>query len=357
MKIIFSGGGTLGPVTPLLAIHEILKKNYPGAEFLWVGTKNGPERALIEDAGIEFRSIASGKLRRYFSILNALDIFKLVIGYFQSIHLIWKQNPDLCVSAGGYTSVPLHWAASLFGVSSWIHQQDVRVTLSNKLMAPVARKVTTALESQLALFPKRKTEWIGNPVRLDILSGDMDKAHDLFHTDSKLPTVFATGGGTGSLRVNQLIVEAAGHLKDHANIIHLSGKERPQELSENAQKHLDHYQVHKFFSEEMKHAYAIADVVIARGGFGTITELAALKKASILIPKPGHQVENVRFLDDAGAVILVDEEVSDGLALAHTIKKILDKKDLREYMGDQLASLLPRATEEKVLEIANNLLS
>ncbi|MBD3311397.1 MAG: hypothetical protein GF349_02795 [Candidatus Magasanikbacteria bacterium] len=356
MKVIFSGGGTLGPVTPLIAIYEILKDNYEDIEFLWVGTKFGPEKKLITKNNIEFKAIYAGKLRRYLSLWNIVDIFKIIIGFIQSFVLIWKEDPDICISAGGYVSVPLHYAAWLYGAKTWIHQQDVKIGLTNSITAPIASQITTALKSSLNNFPKRKTVWLGNPVRRDILKGDKKKAIKLFNLDPAIPTVFATGGGTGSLRVNQIIVESVQHLKGVCQIIHLSGRERPQELVERAEKHFDYYQVHKFFSDEMKHAYAVADVVVSRGGFGTITEVAALAKPSILIPKPGHQIENVKFLEKSGSAILLNERTCSGHQLAKIIKRLLKNKKKLKQMGQKLNEKLPLAKDKKIIEITNKLI-
>ncbi len=351
MKVIFSGGGTLGPVTPLLAIYEVIRDEYEGAEFVWVGTKSGPEKKLVEDMGINFLSIISGKLRRYISVFNIFDFFKIGFGFFQSCKIMWKENPSLCISAGGFVSVPLHFAAWFFGIPTWVHQQDVDVGLANKLMAPFAKKITTALEGNIVKFSNKKTEWLGNPVRSEILSGNKEDAIKRFGLNRDLPVVFATGGGTGSLRVNQMIVEAVQHLKGVCQVIHLSGKNRPQELVNNAVKHFDYYQVHQFFTDEMADAYAAADLVISRGGFGTITEMAALGKASILIPKPGHQQDNVRFLEDAGAVELVNEETSDGNYLARVIKDLLCDEVKLKQMGKKLQGMLPVAKKEDLVRM------
>lgn len=356
MKIIFSGGGTLGPVTPLLSMYNTVKK-HRDIDALWIGTQKGPERSLIEQHGIPFQTISAGKLRRYLSIWNVVDILRLGIGFFQSCYLIWKENPDICISAGGFVSVPLHWAAWFFGVPTWIHQQDVRVGLANKLMSPVARMITTALDANTKDFPKGKVHWLGNPVREELLHGKKSEAKKRFGITSDLPVIFATGGGTGSMRVNQLIVEAVQHLEGHASIIHLSGKERPQELVERAQKHFSFYQVHQFFTDEMADAYAIADVVISRGGFGTLSELAALEKCAVIVPKPGHQIENVSFLEQAGAVELVNEQTSNGYALAQKLKSLLADDTKRAEMGDRLNELLPRAEEDHILKVLDNMMA
>ena len=348
MKIILSGGYTLGPVTPLLAIAEVIKKHHPDAKFLWIGTKTGPERELIEAQGIEFVTITTGKLRRYFSFWNITDIFKIIVGFFQSLKIVWKFEPDFCISAGGFVSVPVHFAAWIYNAPSWIHQQDVIVGLANRVMSPFASIKTSALE-------KNKFFWLGNPVRQDILAGDKARAFRLFNLKPNLPVVFALGGGTGSLKVNQLIVHMIQHLDGVCQVIHLSGKERPQELVERAVQHFYYYQVHQFFNTEMKDAYAVADLIIARGGFGTLSEIAAWGKPAILIPKPGHQEDNVAFLEKAGAVILVDERTADGNALAHVIKELLADDIKRKQMAMAMRKLLPVADEKNIEEIVKKL--
>ena len=350
MRIILSGGGTLGPVTPLLAIQEIIKKKYPETDFLWIGTKYGPEKELIQKQGIDFTFISSGKFRRYFSLFNLWDVGQVVIGFFQSIRIIWTFAPDICISAGGFVSVPLHWAAWLFGIPTWIHQQDARMGLANRLMAPFAKVVTSALAKK-----GKKIIWLGNPVRSDILSGDKDRARERFHLNPNLPVIFATGGGTGSLRVNQLLAEAAPHLNGIAQIIHLSGKERPQELTEKTEKQFAYYHHYQFFTDEMKDAYAVADIVVSRGGFGSLSEIAAWKKPAIIIPKPGHQEDNVAFLEKAGAVMLIDERTADGNALAHMIKELLTDNIKRKQMALSMQKLLPVAEEKDIEEIVEKL--
>lgn len=351
MKVLFSGGGTLGPVTPLLAIWDTILTEHTDATALWVGTKTGPEQTLVEAKQILFFAIPGGKIRRYFSPMNLIDIGKVIGGFFSSLRLLLSERPDVCISAGGFTSVPVHMAAWMLGIPTWIHQQDVIPGLSNRIMAPFATHITTALEASVKQFSKKKTTWLGNPIREDLLHGSKDRAIQFFHLDPNLPVVFVTGGGTGSQRVNQLIVEAVQHLETHAQVIHLTGRERPQELVQRAQKHFEYYQIHQFFSTEMKDAYAVADIVISRGGFGTISEIAALGKPSILIPKPGHQEMNVQFLAKAHASIVLDERTGDGNLLAKTIRELLASDLSKKQLGDGIKKLLPPAKQEDILEI------
>ncbi len=355
MKIIFSGGGTLGPVTPLIAIKDVISEKYNDTSFLWIGSKKGPEKDFVANHDIPFISLSSGKFRRYISFWNVIDIFRIIIGFFQSLYVLWQEKPSICVTAGGFISVPVHWAAWILNIPTWVHQQDVRVGLANRLIAPFATKITTALPLDVSEFAKAKTSWLGNPVRKDMLHGSAQEARKLFSLSNDLPVVFVTGGGTGSLRVNQMIVEAVQALEGKAQIIHLTGKYRSEELAENAAKHVAHYHVFQFFSEEMKHAYAVADIVVSRGGFGTISELAALKKAAIFIPKQGQQEENIRFLKKNNAAIFVNEESSNRDELSRQILDLLHSKDDRQRLGSALNKLLPQAENEAILSVVDQL--
>ncbi len=355
LKILFSGGGTLGPVTPLLAIHSIIKNSYTEAEFVWYGTKKGPEKEIILTRNISFFTFPTAKLRRYLSPLNFVDIFRFLFSFFKACWIIWKDNPNVCISAGGYTSVPLHWAAWLFGVPTWVHQQDVKVGLAVKLMAPFAKVITTSLEDHVAMFDKKKTLWLGNPIRENILLGKETDAKHIFNLTNKY-VILAMGGGTGSARVNQLILEAMPHLKGMADIIHVYGKQRPSEMILRATKQFDHYKTYPFLDRELKHAYKIADLVIGRGGFGTLSELGAMSKPAIIVPKPGHQEENVRFLERAEAIALVSEKTTNGLHLAALIKDLLLDEKKRKQMGNNLHKKLPPAKSEDIKRIFDSLI-
>ncbi len=355
MKILFSGGGTLGPVTPLLAIKDVIIETEKRAEFFWIGTKNGPEQELLLEHDIPFRAIPAGKFRRYFSFLNIFDIARVVGGFFYALHILLKVSPDICISAGGFVSVPVHLAAWLLGIPTWIHQQDVEVGLANRLMAPFARVITTSLSQTTSQFSKRKTKWLGNPVRKEIFEGDKSRAQKMFDLSPNLPVVVVIGGGTGSLRVNQLIAEAVPHVSQYAEILHLSGRERPQESVTKTAELFPHYRVYQFLGAEMKDAYAAADIVVCRGGFGTLTEAAALEKPCIIIPKPGHQIENVRFLERAGAAILINELTADGLYLAKKIRELVTNPETTQELARRMHDILKVASREDIRDICMQL--
>jgi len=351
MKILFSGGGTLGPVTPLLAIKQTVENYHKKASFVWVGTKGGVEKELVIEHGVLFYSISSGKLRRYLSFLNFLDLFKVFIGFLESFVILWREKPHLCISAGGFVSVPVHLAAWLLSIPTWIHQQDVRVGLANKIMTPFSTKITTALEKGIIDFPGKKVEWIGNPVREEILSGDKEKAIKKFNLKKTLPTVFVFGGGTGSARLNQLLFEALSHLDKECQVLHLTGGR----LQEKQFSKFENYYSFDFFTTEMKDAYAVATVVVSRGGFATLSELAALGKATVVVPKTGHQQENAQHLVEEGAILSLDENTTSGVQLAHSIKDLLKDKTKRDKMGEKLRKFLPKAEDENVISLVEEL--
>ncbi|MEK7131876.1 MAG: UDP-N-acetylglucosamine--N-acetylmuramyl-(pentapeptide) pyrophosphoryl-undecaprenol N-acetylglucosamine transferase [Patescibacteria group bacterium] len=357
MKILFSGGGTLGPVVPLLAIAEIYKKHDPQTEFMWVGTEFGPEKELVAQYQIPFFTIISGKLRRYISLWNFFDIIKIIVGFFQSLFLLWQAKPDLLVTAGGFVSVPLHFAAFALGIPTWVHQQDFEAGLANRLMSYPARKITTALRETQKYFKEEKTEWIGNPVR-DLSVANINESRKKFNIPDGAPVILAMGGGTGSVRINQLVIEALSAWPRNYHVIHLVGRERPCELQENAAKVFPNYHVYQFLKEEIKDAYAIADVVITRAGFATLTELVALGKPAILLPMSHtHQEVNAKLLADYQAAVVMDERMADGLKLARTVVDLIAYPETRQYLGARLRVVLPPAKPAKIIEIINNIYS
>jgi len=354
-KIVLSGGGTLGPVTPLLAVREVILKKYPDAQFIWVGTKDGPERVLTEKYQIPYFVIGAGKWRRYFSLWNFTDLLMVVWAFFQSLFFLWQERPGLLISAGGFVSVPLHWAGWVLGIPSWVHQQDVIPGFANRLMAPFAKKITVVLQTSLKFFSTSKTEWIGNPARaLDGISAEQGKKFFGFNVSD--PVVFVVGGGTGSTRLNQMLIEALPAWPKNWQVIHLVGKERPKELAQRVAGVFPNYHMFEFFTEEMKYAYAAADAVVARAGFNTITELALLFKGAVLLPKEGHQQANAKFLDDHEAAWVLNEKVDSGLKLAQLVKELILIPEKRRVLRKNLHALLPIADPMKIVEIVEKLL-
>lgn len=355
MKILFSGGGTLGPVTTLLAIAEAIREKEPTSTFLWVGTKHGVEKDVVEKAGIQFITIISGKLRRYFSLQNISDVFKIKMGFFQSLHILKQERPDLLISAGGFVSVPLHWAAWFLKIPTWVHQQDALPGLANKLMSGIATKITVALEDSLVHFNLKKTLWLGNPCRN--VSADRSQSREFFQIHDNEPVILAVGGGTGAVRLNKMVLEILPKLDASWHVIHLTGPERDAKQNFESLKQYPNYRVYSFLNQEMVFALNAADIVFSRAGFATLTELASLSKAVILMPiADTHQEQNVAPLLKMGAVYAVDETSDSGADVADKIRELARDPVKREAIGRALHESLPVATHEKILQVVDELI-
>ncbi|MEK7189921.1 MAG: UDP-N-acetylglucosamine--N-acetylmuramyl-(pentapeptide) pyrophosphoryl-undecaprenol N-acetylglucosamine transferase, partial [Patescibacteria group bacterium] len=317
MRIIFSGGGTLGPVMPLIATYQELKKKHLVWEFLWVGTKKGPEKSIAAKCGLPFEFITSAKLRRYWSWQNLSAPFLFLAGFIQSWQLIKKFRPDLLISAGGFVSVPLHWAAWFLKKTTIIHQQDIEIGLANKLMARTADFITTSFEHQKKNFPSDKTIWIGNPVRAGLMHGAKEAAMSHFDLDPNLLTVFVLGGGTGALSLNKLVTNNLVEFIRHCQVIHMTGigKELsiPLFRGHPDDKFLrERYHPARFLDEDLlKNVLAAADLVISRAGLSTLSELAVLGKPVIIVPiVKTHQVANAEYFSKrSGAAVFYEDSM------------------------------------------------
>lgn len=339
----------MGPVTPLLAIVEAWRKKDSHTEFIWVGTPHGPERASIEAYGIPFLSLPVARLPRHPSVEWFTFPFVFLFAWFKSIIIISKQMPDLIASAGGYTSVPVVFAGRMFGIPSWLHQQDVRPILTSRILAPWVDRITVAWEQSLSAFPHEKTKWIGNPARSSVLKGSKETALKEFGLDPNKPTVLIVGGGTGSVWINQAMDKIAPKLVVSANILHLSGKGK--HFLQGTQ--IPGWRVIDFL-KEMNNAYAVADLVVSRAGMGAITELSALSKAVIFIPLPhSAQEDNVRVLADA--VEVMEQDTSPD-RLLHKIETLLVDVQRRKQLGEKLFRLLRTDVADEIVEMLKELI-
>lgn len=334
-RILLSGGGTAGSVTPLLALASEMHRRRVDLEFLFIGTLHGPERQLVEAANIPFQTINSGKLRRYWSWKNVSDVWNIWRGYRQAKKIICDWQPQVAVTAGSYVSVPIIKAAQQQGVKTLVHQQDVQSGLANTLMASKADVITTAFEISRSTFPKNKTFWIGNPVRTEMLRGDVKRARNFFELNEKFPVLLVLGGGTGSEKINAMLAEVCDQLTPKWQIIHLTGQSRINSIVART-----NYKPYEFLTEEMADALAVADVVVTRAGLGIISELSANSKPAIIIPMPDtHQEKNAQLISDnaAGVVIHQDEDFAKKLLAA--LEKLRQDPDAAKVLGVNLNKL------------------
>jgi UDP-N-acetylglucosamine--N-acetylmuramyl-(pentapeptide) pyrophosphoryl-undecaprenol N-acetylglucosamine transferase len=334
MKIVFTGGGTMGSVSPLLAAGEQLGEH----DLYFIGTKNGPERESVERAGMQFTAITSTKVRRYLTIRHLLVPFQLALGKWQAFWALGRIKPDVIVSAGGFVDVPVIWMGWLRRIPSVIHQQDIHPGFAIKLMAPFARTITVAFEESLKDFPKAR--WIGNPVR------DLTPTTDEFQIDAEVPTVMIMGGGTGAQAINELVTTK---LCEQMNVIHVTGRGRQGKMEK-----IDHPRYHKreFLGEEMKEALHKADVVVSRAGLGSITELSTLGKPAIIIPMPNsHQEKNAQLLAQAHAAIVLQQQTLNTHTFYQAIQELLENEKEQLRLSQGLQHLMPTHATKKCIEV------
>ena len=363
-RIVLAGGGTGGSVVPLLAVAEEIKKQKPGAEFLFIGTRKGvPEKELAKSKDIPYQAIFSGKLRRYNSLKNIIDPFLIKIGFIQSFFLILKFKPKAVVSAGGFVSVPLAAAAWLLRRPIFIHQQDIVPGLANKLIAPLAKKITISFEKSSKGFKRKKTILTGNPVRSEILQGDKQRAAKQFNLQLDLPTLLIIGGGTGAQKINEIVVQIVPELIKFCQIIHLTGKGKqlnnltPKEnqrfpTGQAIKQFNNRYQQYEFLTQGMPDVYQLADLIISRAGLGVLTELSILKKPLILIPIPdSHQEINAQYFAEQKAVALMDQKTLSPGKLLEKIKQLINSKKQLTNLSNNIGKLAHPGAGEKIAKI------
>ena len=374
MRILFTGGGTMGSVIPLLAVAEELKNRDPGNDFYWLGTRRGPEKEVVRNYNIEFKAICAGKLRRYFSWLNFLDIFKVIIGLVQSIILLLIWRPQIIISAGGFTAVPVVWAGWLLGIPSLIHQQDVRVGLANKLCAWCAKHITVCFGESLKYYNQNKTSVVGNPVRealkhLNTESTEKIKAlnhlntklfkHGLlnkFDLSEELPVVLIVGGGTGSTAINNLVFDSIKKLTEFCQVVHITGGRIKN--NELRIKGIENYYQFDFIID-MTEILKLADLIVSRAGMGTLTEIAYLKKPAIIIPiVDSHQEDNAIYFAEREAIVMLDQKKLEAESFVQLVKDILGNKKKMQTLGKKVNQVIGWGAEEKIadmiLKIVNN---
>jgi UDP-N-acetylglucosamine--N-acetylmuramyl-(pentapeptide) pyrophosphoryl-undecaprenol N-acetylglucosamine transferase len=345
MRVLLAGGGSGGSATPVVAVGEALRARERTAEFLFVGTAAGPERALAEAAGFPFAAVAAGKLRRYLDWRNLVDAGRVPLGVLQAAVIVRRFRPDVAFGAGGFASVPPLAAAALGGVPVLIHQQDVEPGLANRLLVPLARRVSVTFADSLAHFPRGKTVLNGNPVRAGIAAGDRQRAARTFGLEPGVPTLLVTGGGTGALGLNRRVAAAVPALVEFCQVIHLTGRGRAVPPDRPSPR----YHAYEFLVEEMTDALAVADLVVSRAGLGTLSELAALGKPMVLVPMPrSHQAANARAAARAGAARVVSEASLTPDTLAATVRQLLADPAGRQALAAAAQRLLPHDAADRL---------
>lgn len=354
-KILLTGGGTGGSVTPLLAIVEELRAQSERGEynFKWIGTKNGIEKGMVESIGVNFVAINSGKLRRYFSWKNLTDPIFAFAGFLEAVGIIRAWHPDLIISAGSFVGAPVCLAGWLLRVPILVHQLDARPGLANKLVAPLARKITVTLEKSLDDF-SGKAIWTGNPIRASFVrkQSELASAGTRGRTKAGLPTVLILGGGTGAKFLNDLCAGCLGELTQFCRVVHLTGKEKDKRLVVTA-----NYETHDFLdAKAMAEVYGRADLVITRAGMGVLSELAFFGLLALVIPIPGtHQVDNAQVFERAHAAIMLDQNHLSAEFFIELVKKALEDKKLLAELSSNISQIIKKNANRSIINIINYL--
>ncbi|MFA4873046.1 MAG: UDP-N-acetylglucosamine--N-acetylmuramyl-(pentapeptide) pyrophosphoryl-undecaprenol N-acetylglucosamine transferase [Patescibacteria group bacterium] len=346
--IIFSGGGTLGSVMPLVSVIEQFKKRYSN-EICWCGTYKGPERNVLRSLSIHYTPFLGGKFRRYISWKTFIDPLFIVMGFFQSVFFFLFKKPVAIVSAGSFISVPLLWVAWFFQIPTIALQLDVKLGLANRLVLPF-------LSQFGSLFPlPQHSVPIACPVRSAILalSSERDKMKKealLRFSFATKPTILVLGGGIGAEPLNALVQESIHSLLLTFNVLHSTGTSISQKG-----KQLSGYRAQPFFGDDLIFAYAAADIIISRAGMGTITEAAALKAPLILIPLPhSPQEHNAVLLAKSGAAVVLHQNNLTSSMFINTLTKLLADQVSLNALGASLHRAIPVDDGSSVISLINN---
>lgn len=324
-RIILTGGGTAGHVTPNIALLPRLSEL--GYDIQYIGSYNGIEKDLIEPFGVPYHGISSGKLRRYLSMQNLTDPFRVLKGFSEARKLIKELKPDVIFSKGGFVSVPVVLAGKRCKVPVIIHESDMTPGLANKIAIPSATKVCCNFPETLEYLPKGKAVLTGSPIRQELLSGNKIAALDLCGFTADKPVILVIGGSLGSVVVNNAVRKSLPTLLEHFQVIHLCGKGKTDESLNGTE---GYYQF-EYVKDELRDIFALADLVISRAGANAICELLALRKPNLLIPlsakaSRGDQILNARSFERQGFSMVIEEEELTPESLLEAVQQLYEDR-------------------------------
>lgn len=324
-RIVLTGGGTAGHVTPNIALLPHLTKE--GYEVHYIGSYDGIERKLIEELDIPYYGISSGKLRRYFDPKNFSDPFKVIKGYQEASSLLKKLKPNIVFSKGGFVSVPVVLAAKRRRIPSIIHESDMTPGLANKICIPCATRVCANFPETLNNLPKDKAVLTGSPIREELFTGKKENGLKFCGFNSKKPVLLIIGGSLGSAVVNEAVRGLLPELLKQFQIIHLCGKDKLDE----SLKHTEGYVQYEYIKQELSDLLAASDIIISRAGANAICEILALRKPNILIPlsaaaSRGDQILNANSFKKQGFSYVLPEEQLSKDSLLKAIQTVSKEK-------------------------------
>ncbi|MBE5834686.1 MAG: undecaprenyldiphospho-muramoylpentapeptide beta-N-acetylglucosaminyltransferase [Butyrivibrio sp.] len=325
-KIVLTGGGSAGHVTPNIALIPALKEK--GYEIYYIGSYNGIEKKLIADYGIPYYGIATGKLRRYFDPKNFSDPFRVIKGFGEAKKILKEIQPDIVFSKGGFVSVPVVKAARACKIPFVLHESDMTPGLANKLCLPGATKVCCNFPETIEKLPAEKAVLTGTPIREELMRGSAEAGKKLCGFTDDKPVLMVIGGSLGAQSVNETVRYALPRLLPTFNVVHLCGKEK----MDNLKLSVPGYKQFEYVKEDLKDIFAMADVVVSRAGANSICELLALRKPNILIPlstksSRGDQILNAESFKKQGFSIVIDNEELDEDILVESVFDMFENKE------------------------------
>lgn len=339
-KIVLTGGGTAGHVTPNLALLPSLKER--GYDIHYIGSYNGIERKLIEGAGIPYDGISSGKLRRYFDLKNFSDPFRVLKGCAEAMRLIRKYRPDVVFSKGGFVAVPVVLAARHYKIPTIIHESDMTPGLANKICIPSAAKVCCNFPETLHYLPREKAVLTGSPIRKELLEGDRLTGLNDSGLSASQPILLVIGGSLGAVVINNQIRRILPRLLESFQVIHICGKGN---LDESLIGHSGYVQ-YEYVDAPLRHLFAASDLIVSRAGANSICEILALRKPNVLIPlsaaaSRGDQILNARSFEKQGFSKVLEEEQMTEETLLQTIRDTYEHRE--QYLSAMKRSALTDA--------------
>ena len=350
--IAVTGGGTGGHILPLIAVLEELDRDWHG-EIIWIGSSSDMEKRIIKSVNVKHYSIPTGKLRRYFSFNNIIDIVRIISGIIVSFIILLKKKPKLLLSKGGYVSVPPVLAACFLKIPIFTHESDVDPGLSTRINARFSKKIFVSFPETVSYFKsflKPKIIVTGNPVRASVLKGDPSIGRNFINCDKNRRIIFILGGSQGSHRINELIDEIKEKLSQNFCVIHQTGSKdfKPSKIKG--------YSTVKYLNEELPHILAASSLVLCRAGANTLWELAACRKASILIPLPltssrGDQIRNAEIFKKAGASLVLEQETLNAAKLLEIITKLLNNREKLSIMGENAGRLFRKDSSRTIAKM------
>ena len=352
-KIVLTGGGTAGHVTPNIALLPALRE--AGYEIAYIGSEDGIEKELMNDCDIPSIGVPTGKLRRYFDWKNFTDPFRVLKGYAKARSFLKGYRPDVVFSKGGFVSVPIVRAAASLKIPCVIHESDMTPGLANKLCFGAASKVCCNFPETMAKMPKDKAVLTGTPIRAELFSGDRQKGLELCGFAADKPVLLIMGGSQGAASVNQAVRSHLDELLQDFQIVHLCGAGKYDASKDG----IDGYKQFEYVKEDLSHLFAAADLIISRAGANAIFEILALRKPNLLIPLSigtrGDQILNARSFEAQGFSEVLVESENEGILdkkLVSTVQKLY--RDREKYIA-AMAGAGQQEAIPKIMGLLNEL--